>query len=73
MNPAALACASDSSNRIDKKFYQPATIERWVVVIYEREQRFRRQNAEEMVAGFVSMFRAVGSCHHAMLPSCSEC
>ncbi|RPD71863.1 argonaute-like protein [Lentinus tigrinus ALCF2SS1-7] len=47
-------------NLIDKKFYQPATINRWVVVIYERQQRFRPEMAREMVSGFVPMFRATG-------------
>ncbi|KAI0696653.1 argonaute-like protein [Cerioporus squamosus] len=47
-------------NLIDKKFYQPATIERWIVVIYERQQRYRPEMAQELVAGFVSMFQAVG-------------
>ncbi len=50
---------------IDKKFYQPATIERWIVVIYESQRRFRPENAQEVVNGFVQMFRAVGAC---MLP-----
>ncbi|RDX49272.1 argonaute-like protein [Lentinus brumalis] len=47
-------------NLIDKKFYQPATIERWIVVIYESQRRFRPENAQEVVNGFVQMFRAVG-------------
>ncbi|RDX40439.1 argonaute-like protein, partial [Lentinus brumalis] len=47
-------------NLIDKKFYQTVPIQRWIVVVYERQQRFRLQSAQDLVAGFVSMFQAVG-------------
>ncbi|KAM5537544.1 hypothetical protein V8D89_008789 [Ganoderma adspersum] len=44
----------------DRKFYRPATINRWVVVVYEREQRFNGSAAREMVRHFIQQFAAVG-------------
>ncbi|KZT20385.1 argonaute-like protein [Neolentinus lepideus HHB14362 ss-1] len=52
--------ANGSWNMMDKKFYNPATIERWVVVVYERQQRFTAANAKEMVDGFTAACRDVG-------------
>ncbi|EPQ59451.1 argonaute-like protein [Gloeophyllum trabeum ATCC 11539] len=45
---------------IDKKFYSPASIDKWVVVVYERQQRFNANNVREMVEGFVAACRDVG-------------
>ncbi|EJF61200.1 argonaute-like protein [Dichomitus squalens LYAD-421 SS1] len=47
-------------NMVDKKFHRPAAINRWVVVVYEREQRFNRETAREMVRGLLEGFAAVG-------------
>ncbi|RDX47695.1 argonaute-like protein [Lentinus brumalis] len=47
-------------NMIDKKFYRPVTIQRWIVVIYERPQRYRLQEAQKLVASFVSTFEGLG-------------
>jgi eukaryotic translation initiation factor 2C len=49
-------------NMIDKKFYEPSTILRWAVVIYESERpdRFPRQAYAEMVNGFLKACDAVG-------------
>ncbi|KAI1795193.1 argonaute-like protein [Ganoderma leucocontextum] len=47
-------------NMVDKKFYRPVTINRWVVVVYEREQRFNRDTAYDMVRNFLEQFAAVG-------------
>lgn len=47
-------------NMIDKKFYSPASIDKWVVVVYERQQRFNANNVREMVEGFVAACRDVG-------------
>ena len=47
---------------IDRKFFKPITINRWVVVIYEREQRFNVTAAQEMVRNFLDQFAAVGAC-----------
>lgn len=38
-------------NMIDKKLYKPASIQRWIVVIYERKQRFSESAADDMVGG----------------------
>ena len=46
--------------RVDKRFYKPAVIERWVVVVYERIQRFNQQNADEMTAGLLASCKDVG-------------
>ena len=34
---------------IEKKFYEPKTVDGWVVVIYENERRFGQAQAQEMV------------------------
>ena len=47
---------------IDRKFFKPITINRWVVVIYEREQRFNVTAAQELVRNFLDQFAAVGAC-----------
>ncbi|CAL1700780.1 unnamed protein product [Somion occarium] len=47
-------------NMIDKKFFQPATIKAWVVVVYERQNRFRDENAKDMIAGLLEACAAVG-------------
>ncbi|KAI6105779.1 argonaute-like protein [Pisolithus sp. B1] len=49
-----------SSFRIDKRFFRPATIERWIVVVYERQQRFNQQSAQDMINGLVQCSRDVG-------------
>ncbi|KAJ7318340.1 hypothetical protein DFH08DRAFT_1086592 [Mycena albidolilacea] len=36
-------------NMVDKKFFKPVAIERWVVVIYERQERFNDQAAQDMI------------------------
>jgi len=46
--------------RVDKRFFKPATIERWVVVIYERSQRFGQAQAQEMITGLVTSCEQVG-------------
>lgn len=46
--------------RRDKKFYRPATIKRWVVVIYERQARFKPDLATEMVQSFIQGAQSVG-------------
>ena len=45
---------------IDKKFYKPATITKWVVVIYDRVQRFGEAQAKEMVKGLMDACAQVG-------------
>ncbi|KAJ7793633.1 PAZ domain-containing protein [Mycena olivaceomarginata] len=36
-------------NMVDKKFFKPVAIERWVVVVYERQGRFNDQAAQDMI------------------------
>ena len=45
---------------VDKKFYQPSTVTGWIVIIYERQQRFSQRNAEDMVSGLMRSFEEVG-------------
>ncbi|KAG5651697.1 hypothetical protein H0H81_007756 [Sphagnurus paluster] len=47
-------------NMIDKRFIKAETIERWIVVVYERRDRFTDQDAGEMVRGLISGCRSVG-------------
>lgn len=41
--------AACSRQMIDKQFYQPKAVPGWVVVVYERAQRFTSENAANMV------------------------
>lgn len=45
---------------VDKKFYKPAAIVKWVVVVYEREQRFGSPQAQEMIKGLMDACAQVG-------------
>jgi eukaryotic translation initiation factor 2C len=47
--------------RVDKRFFKPVHIDRWVVVVYERVQRFGEGPAAEMIAGLVNSCREVGT------------
>jgi len=47
-------------NMADKKFFSPAVIDSWVVVIYERKARFDERSADEMVKNLLVACRAVG-------------
>ncbi|PIL23264.1 Argonaute [Ganoderma sinense ZZ0214-1] len=49
-----------SWNMINKTFFRPSTIDRWVVVVYESEQRFSRETAYGMVFEFLQQFIAFG-------------
>lgn len=46
---------------VDKKFYQPANITGWMVIIYEGEQRFIPANAKDMIQGLLGSFKEVGT------------
>ena len=52
---------------VDKKFHRPASINRWVVVVYEREQRFNKDTAREMVRSLLDAFAAVGRFFNAQM------
>jgi eukaryotic translation initiation factor 2C len=45
---------------IDKKFYSPATVENWFVVVYERPGRFEQAQVNDMVQGLIQAGRDVG-------------
>ncbi|KAI5124926.1 hypothetical protein M0805_007353 [Coniferiporia weirii] len=47
-------------NMIDRRFYRPAEIKGWIVVVYERQQRFNQEAAQNMIDGLLSSFRDVG-------------
>lgn len=49
-------------NRADKKFFRPATIKKWVIVVYEGERRFNMETARGMATSFAAGARAVGKC-----------
>jgi Mid domain of argonaute len=51
-------------DRIDKKFYKPVDIQRWVVVIYAEQRRFNEGTARDMVSGLVRGCRQVGENQH---------
>lgn len=45
---------------VDKKFYEAAAIDGWIVIIYERQQRFKMDAAQEMVQGLLASYADVG-------------
>ncbi|TFY72934.1 hypothetical protein EVG20_g92 [Dentipellis fragilis] len=47
-------------NMIDKRLFQPGVIEQWIVVIYERQQRFNNNNVTDMIAGLTAACNTVG-------------
>jgi hypothetical protein len=49
-----------SQFRIDKKFYEPSTIVRWAIVIYESSRYFPEPAFKGMVDGFLKACDAVG-------------
>ncbi|KAF8138405.1 argonaute-like protein [Boletus edulis] len=55
-----VAPANGAWNMIDKRFFRPANIDRWMVVIYERQQRFNQQAAQDMIDGLLRGCRDVG-------------
>ena len=51
----------NTSIRIDKRFYRTGeAIRRWVMVIFETQQRFPPQAAQECMRGLVNSCRDVG-------------
>ncbi|KAJ6628679.1 hypothetical protein B0H10DRAFT_1777546, partial [Mycena sp. CBHHK59/15] len=47
-------------NMVDKRFFKPVEIARWVVVIYEQQRRFNDSSARDMINGLVASARDVG-------------
>lgn len=52
--------ANGQWNMIDKRFYSAKPVLQWIVVIYERKQRFNEATAQEMVQGLIRSWRSVG-------------
>ena len=50
-----------------KKFHWPMAISRWVMVVYEREQRFNRQAAQGVIRGLLDAFNAAGESSYLLL------
>jgi hypothetical protein len=47
-------------DRVDKKFYRPAELRKWIVVIYESQRRFDGAAADRLVKELVRGARARG-------------
>jgi len=47
-------------NMVDKRFFRPVTIERWVIVIYERRERFNDNAVRDLISGLIASCRDVG-------------
>ncbi|TFY78817.1 hypothetical protein EWM64_g5198 [Hericium alpestre] len=47
-------------NMIDKRVYVPGAIQEWIVVVYERQNRFRQENADDMITGLMTACTTVG-------------
>ncbi|KAF7770313.1 hypothetical protein Agabi119p4_6287 [Agaricus bisporus var. burnettii] len=52
--------SNGSWNMVDKKFYRAAELRKWVVVIYETQQRFNAAAADRLVKDLVRSARARG-------------
>lgn len=52
---------ADIRYSVDKRFFEPTEIERWVIVIYEQQRRFGQQNVDGLINGLKDACRSVGS------------
>ncbi|KAK7470584.1 hypothetical protein VKT23_002008 [Stygiomarasmius scandens] len=52
--------SNGSWNMRDKRFYKPAEIQRWILVVYESQQRFGPGVAKDVIQGIVTGCQAVG-------------
>ncbi|KAG5649009.1 hypothetical protein DXG03_000358 [Asterophora parasitica] len=52
--------SNGSWNMVDKRFFRPAEVTGWCVVVYEGQQRFDERAANDMIAGLTASFRDVG-------------
>ncbi|KAJ7500499.1 argonaute-like protein [Mycena galericulata] len=61
-NPSASTVNPNNGswNMADKRFFRPATIAAWVLIIFERQDRFNPQVAEEVGTSFVAGCRSTG-------------
>ena len=55
---------------MNKKFFKPATIERWCVAVYERPQRFGDREKYDMVRDLLGVCNSVGTSDGRR---CDEC
>ncbi|EIW82123.1 argonaute-like protein [Coniophora puteana RWD-64-598 SS2] len=55
-------------NMVDKRFHRPSVIDKWAVVIYERQTRFNEQAARDMVRDLVKSCQDVGIQVHDQNP-----
>ena len=55
-----MSCDGQHFHRIDKRMYNPAEVPHWVVIIYERQNRFREGVARKTIADLVRACEAVG-------------
>jgi eukaryotic translation initiation factor 2C len=51
-------------NMIDKKLYRPSTIQRWIVIVFERAQRFSQGAADDMITGLRRATADMGMLRH---------
>ena len=59
--PLEFPCILILVSRVDKKFFRPATIRKWVVVVYESEHKFNRQSLERSIGDMMRAARAAGT------------
>ncbi|KAG6837428.1 hypothetical protein H0H93_009522 [Arthromyces matolae] len=55
-----LNVVSELYPRVDKRFYRPAEVLEWCVVVYEQQGRFGEKAVRDMVDGLTASFRDVG-------------
>ncbi|KAF5388155.1 hypothetical protein D9615_000461 [Tricholomella constricta] len=47
-------------NMVDKRFFRPAEVTGWCVIVYEQQRRFGEGAAQDMITGLTASFRDVG-------------
>ncbi|KIK66591.1 hypothetical protein GYMLUDRAFT_69767 [Collybiopsis luxurians FD-317 M1] len=52
--------ANGQWNMVDKKFFKPSEVQHWLVVVYERKQRFDDRAVGDMINGLCTSARDVG-------------
>ncbi|GLB33868.1 putative argonaute family protein [Lyophyllum shimeji] len=55
-----VAPSNGAWNMVDKRFFRPATITGWCVIVYEQQRRFGEGAAQDMIAGLTASFQDVG-------------
>ncbi|KAG6835954.1 hypothetical protein H0H93_012916 [Arthromyces matolae] len=49
-----------SWNMVDKRFYRPAEVKGWCIVVYEKRSRFGEDVVDNLINGLTASFRQVG-------------